>query len=275
MLALVAGFSRAFDRISPAVAIAQIWASLRDRQRPKPCRQSSIPGRRRCSASLPAICNANSDDWPRRTVLFLVARDFFARLIQKLLEYYISRELPNYIGPNKSLRTIDRQIEFRGALERHCREAALIVEAFAGGWYSKINYQGTLIFPQPRGSGLRPEEAGQPAQAQSVQWLTICSYASLSPTQRARPTSPDRRFVAYSTGSSCPTAHAAAYCCRSSALPTVRRWSAARSNCATMQSEGSFSAWYFEHRLPVAPERYGEVLRTVVKEADGSGDGRR
>jgi (1->4)-alpha-D-glucan 1-alpha-D-glucosylmutase len=31
--------------------------------------------------------------------------------------------------------------------------------------------------------------------------------------------------------------------------------------------EGSFSAWYFEHRLPIAPERYSEILRTVVKEA--------
>jgi (1->4)-alpha-D-glucan 1-alpha-D-glucosylmutase len=33
-------------------------------------------------------------------------------------------------------------------------------------------------------------------------------------------------------------------------------------------NEGSFSCWYFEHRLPIAPERYGEVLRTAVKEAD-------
>ena len=31
-------------------------------------------------------------------------------------------------------------------------------------------------------------------------------------------------------------------------------------------SEGSFSAWYFEHRLPIAPERYGEILRMIVKE---------
>ena len=31
--------------------------------------------------------------------------------------------------------------------------------------------------------------------------------------------------------------------------------------------EGSFSAWYFEHRLPIAPERYGEILQTIVKEA--------
>ncbi|XIA64818.1 malto-oligosyltrehalose synthase [Bradyrhizobium sp. TZ2] len=31
--------------------------------------------------------------------------------------------------------------------------------------------------------------------------------------------------------------------------------------------EGSFSAWYFEHRLPIAPVRYGEILRMAVKEA--------
>src|SRR6185369_1081292 len=30
---------------------------------------------------------------------------------------------------------------------------------------------------------------------------------------------------------------------------------------------GSFSAWYYEHRLPIAPERYSEILRAVVKEA--------
>lgn len=34
--------------------------------------------------------------------------------------------------------------------------------------------------------------------------------------------------------------------------------------------EGSLSAWYFEHRLPIAPERYGEVLRMIVKEADAT-----
>ena len=41
--------------------------------------------------------------------------------------------------------------------------------------------------------------------------------------------------------------------------------------------EGSFSAWYFEHRLPIAPERYSEVLRTIVKEAgaDDSAAGKR
>ena len=35
-------------------------------------------------------------------------------------------------------------------------------------------------------------------------------------------------------------------------------------------AEASFSCWYFEHRLPIAPERYGEVLRMVVKDANAT-----
>jgi len=35
-------------------------------------------------------------------------------------------------------------------------------------------------------------------------------------------------------------------------------------------AEGSFSAWYFEHRLPVAPASYRAILRTAVA-ASGAG----
>ena len=31
--------------------------------------------------------------------------------------------------------------------------------------------------------------------------------------------------------------------------------------------EGSFAAWYYEHRLPIGPNRYGEILQKVVLEA--------
>lgn len=37
-------------------------------------------------------------------------------------------------------------------------------------------------------------------------------------------------------------------------------------------SEGSFSAWYFDHRLPIAPERYSEILRAIVREAGAEDD---
>ncbi|MFN3656596.1 MAG: malto-oligosyltrehalose synthase [Pseudolabrys sp.] len=31
---------------------------------------------------------------------------------------------------------------------------------------------------------------------------------------------------------------------------------------------GSFAAWYFEHKLPINPQRYGEMLRTIAAAAD-------
>ncbi|MEO6382224.1 MAG: malto-oligosyltrehalose synthase, partial [Nitrobacter sp.] len=30
--------------------------------------------------------------------------------------------------------------------------------------------------------------------------------------------------------------------------------------------EGSFSAWHFEHRLPIAPERYSDILKTIASQ---------
>jgi len=36
-------------------------------------------------------------------------------------------------------------------------------------------------------------------------------------------------------------------------------------------AEGSFSAWYYEHRLPIAPSRYGEILQKAVLET-GAGE---
>src|SRR5262249_58215561 len=31
--------------------------------------------------------------------------------------------------------------------------------------------------------------------------------------------------------------------------------------------EASFAVWYFEHRLPIAPDRYGEIVQKAVAEA--------
>ena len=36
------------------------------------------------------------------------------------------------------------------------------------------------------------------------------------------------------------------------------------------QREGSFSAWYFEHRLPIEPTRYGEIIEKSVATADAA-----
>jgi (1->4)-alpha-D-glucan 1-alpha-D-glucosylmutase len=34
---------------------------------------------------------------------------------------------------------------------------------------------------------------------------------------------------------------------------------------------GSFAVWYFDHKLPINPQRYGEIIRTLVAAADAAG----
>jgi hypothetical protein len=71
-----------------------------------------------------------------------LAREFFARLTQRTLDYYLSRELSNHIGAGRRFRDDGARSQFDQALDKHCREASRIVEEFAGGWYGKNVYQG-------------------------------------------------------------------------------------------------------------------------------------
>ena len=76
-----------------------------------------------------------------------LAREFFARLTQRSLDYYLSRELSKHIGAGERFRDDAARSQFDDALDRHCREASLIVEAFAGGWYGKNVYLGDGLTP--------------------------------------------------------------------------------------------------------------------------------
>jgi hypothetical protein len=76
-----------------------------------------------------------------------LAREFFGRLTQRSLDYYLSRELSNHIGPGQRFANDGERARFDDALDRHCREASRIVEAFAGGWYGKNVYQGGGLTP--------------------------------------------------------------------------------------------------------------------------------
>jgi hypothetical protein len=80
-----------------------------------------------------------------------LARDFFARLTQRHLDYYLSRTLSDHVGLGRELSSADDHIAFNGALEQHCRGASRIVEAFAGGWFSKANFDGNLTPEKARG----------------------------------------------------------------------------------------------------------------------------
>lgn len=67
----------------------------------------------------------------------VLARDFFARLTCRSLDYYLSRELANHTGQGKRFDTDNDRVAFQHALVQHTFEASRIVEEFAGGWYGK------------------------------------------------------------------------------------------------------------------------------------------
>ena len=73
-----------------------------------------------------------------------LGRDFFARLLRRYLTYFLSRELSNHVGRGRRFANIHEHIEFNRTLDLYCRQAARIVKEFAGGWFSKANYEGGI-----------------------------------------------------------------------------------------------------------------------------------
>jgi hypothetical protein len=71
-----------------------------------------------------------------------LARGFFAGVVQRTLNYYLSRELSNHVGGGGRFATDAERVAFDRALAQHAHEAARIVEAYAGGWYGKTLWQG-------------------------------------------------------------------------------------------------------------------------------------
>ena len=76
------------------------------------------------------------------------ARSFFARLIYRSLDYYLSRELSNHVGPGARFASDADRVAFDHALAQHAFETARIVEDFAGGWYGKTVWQKDGLTPQ-------------------------------------------------------------------------------------------------------------------------------
>jgi hypothetical protein len=104
--------------------------------------------------NLPSLFEPNAREVQREIGRFasgdrfsVLAREFFARLTQRSLDYYLSRELSNHIGSGERFENDAARSQFEDALGRHCRETARIVEVFAGGWYGKNVYQGDGLTP--------------------------------------------------------------------------------------------------------------------------------
>lgn len=144
LLSIVAGFSAAIDSQVPASSVRTDLGELARQAASESL--STLVGNQ-----MPSLFGNDPDHVRIELAKFAtkdrfshLARDFFARLTFKTLDYYLSRVLANHVGPDRALSTLQDESRFRSALELHCREASLIVEQFAGGWFSKANYQGRL-----------------------------------------------------------------------------------------------------------------------------------
>jgi len=81
----------------------------------------------------------------------VLARDFFARLTRRHLNFYLSRELASHVGSGKRFPSLTEHEDFEAALDIHCREASRIIKEFSAGWFSKHTYEG----------GIDPDLAGR------------------------------------------------------------------------------------------------------------------
>jgi hypothetical protein len=100
---------------------------------------------------LPGLFGVDAEDVRRAVGKFatvrnfgVLARDFFARLTRRHLEYYLGRELANHIGPAERFGSLSQEKAFGSALTLHCIEAARIVEDFSAEWYSKAVFEDRL-----------------------------------------------------------------------------------------------------------------------------------
>jgi hypothetical protein len=60
------------------------------------------------------------------------------------LAYFLSKELSNHVGASERFLNTRAHTDFNIALRTHCQEASRIVETFAGGWFSKTNFEGGI-----------------------------------------------------------------------------------------------------------------------------------
>ncbi len=70
-----------------------------------------------------------------------LAHSFFADFLSRTLTSCVDRELANHVGAGFKLSTASEALDFMKALDVHTRQSARIVRDFAGGWYSKHNWE--------------------------------------------------------------------------------------------------------------------------------------
>ncbi len=70
-----------------------------------------------------------------------LAQRFFGDFLARTMRSYVDREIPNLVGVSAGLRTVGDSREAVEAIDRHVRETAFLMRDFAGGWYSKRQWE--------------------------------------------------------------------------------------------------------------------------------------
>jgi hypothetical protein len=70
-----------------------------------------------------------------------VGQNFFGWFLYRFLDYHLSRELANHIGPGKQFASTTICQEFKDGLALHCYQTARIVKEFSGCWPSATEYR--------------------------------------------------------------------------------------------------------------------------------------
>lgn len=104
---------------------------------------TSLVGQRSKSlfGTTPAEVQKAVHDFSTKKGFSTLAHDFFSRFTQRFLTYHLSRELSNHVGGNGRFADPSEHTQFVRLIETHCRETAVIVREFSGGWYSKANFE--------------------------------------------------------------------------------------------------------------------------------------
>jgi hypothetical protein len=69
-----------------------------------------------------------------------LSREFFSRLTQECMNYFLSKTLATHLGEGQRFVTTNQMAHFEEALEKHCRESSKIVEQFSEEWFSKHRF---------------------------------------------------------------------------------------------------------------------------------------
>jgi hypothetical protein len=70
-----------------------------------------------------------------------LSRNFFARLTNGCLDYFLSQTLNSQLGKGQRFASMNEKAQFDEALTTHCVAASKVTEDYSGDWFSKHMYE--------------------------------------------------------------------------------------------------------------------------------------